>query len=282
MPINLDLHVHTNCSDGEKNPAEMIDILKNNCVDIFSIADHDTISGVKQLVERSQVNKMKLIPGIELTSLYAGMEIHILGYFFNKDDHLFGEFVKRRSDKRKRRLIKIVERLYRNGVDIDPDEFKEEYGESYMGRPQIAKMLLEKGYITTFSEAFSDDFVGRESDAYIPPNDSPVEESIEMIKLADGISFLAHPGVYYKNGGSKRGLEKKDLKTLKEMGLEGVEVFHPFHRKSEIQRYRSFCRELDLLISLGSDYHRGYYKPEFSLNPRSGLKDVQTWLRKRL
>jgi len=282
LPINLDLHVHTNCSDGDKDPAEMIDILKNNCVDIFSIADHDTINGIKQVAELSQLNRMKLIPGIELTSLYAGMEIHILGYFFNEEDREFGDFVKRRFDKRKNRLIRIVERLNRNGVDIKPNEFKEEYGESYMGRPQIAKMLLDKGYITTFSEAFSVDFVGRESDAYIPPDDSPVEESIEMIKSADGISFLAHPGAYYKNKGNKRGLDKKDLKTLKEMGLDGVEVFHPFHKKSEIQRYRSFTQEMDLLMSLGSDYHRGVYKPEFSLNPRSGLEDVQTWLKKRL
>jgi len=279
--VNLfpDLHLHTSYSDGEKTPEWLVKELKKNNVTHFSITDHDNIAPFEKIERAALENDMYTLPGIEISSMYKGLEVHILGYQFDWSSPLLKAFIKERIVLRKERALLIFEQLKKRGYGFDQTDIDRVVDAHYVGRPQIANLLFDYGYIANPSEAFSEEFIGDSSCEAITHRLKPAEEAIEVIKKAGGLVFLAHPGLYNGSGDHSEGMNKHDIHRFVAFGIDGLEAFHPKHTKSQIQRYLSFVKEKELLISMGSDYHRGEYQPNhYAFNHKKYLKDVLSWL----
>jgi hypothetical protein len=276
----LDLHLHTSFSDGEKSPKSLVKSLKANNVTHFSITDHDNMAPYEPIQRAALENDMHTLPGIEISSLYKGAEVHILGYQFDWRSPLLNAFIKERITLRKERALLIFEMLKKKGYEFDQRDIQRVINAHYVGRPQIADLLFDHGYVANPSEAFSEEFIGDSGDkAIITYKLKPVDEVITIIKQAGGLVFLAHPGLFNGNGANSEGMNKHDIQLFVELGIDGLEVFHPKQTKAQIQRYLSLSKEKNLLISMGSDYHRGPYKANhYALNHHKYLKDVLSWL----
>ncbi len=275
----LDLHLHTSYSDGEKSPELLVKSLKANNVTHFSITDHDNMAPYEQIQRAALENDMHTLPGIEISSLYNESEIHILGYQFDWRSPLLNAFIKERITLRKERALLIFEMLKKKGYEFDQRDIQRVINAHYVGRPHIADLLFGYGYVTNPQEAFSEEFIGDSDDKALTYKLKPADEVITIIKKAGGLVFLAHPGLFNGNGSCSEGMNKYDIHLLVEFGIDGLEVFHPNHNKPQIQRYLSLAKEKNLLISMGSDYHRGLYKANhYTLNHHKYLKDVLSCL----
>jgi len=275
----LDLHLHTRYSDGEKSPEALVKELKANNVTHFSITDHDNMAPFEKIKRAALENDMHTFPGIEISSMYKGFETHILGYQFNWNSPGLKAFIKERIVFRKERALLILEQLNKKGYHFDDRDIESLIKAHYVGRPQIATLLFDYGYISEIGEAFSEEFIGDYSSEAITHKLKPAEEIICIIKKAGGLVFLAHPGLFNGEKGNSDGMNKYDIHRFHDFGIDGLEVFHPNHTKSQIQRYLALSKEKNLLISMGSDHHRGVYKPnQFAYNHCKYIKDVLSWL----
>jgi predicted metal-dependent phosphoesterase TrpH len=201
---------------------------------------------------------MKIVPGLELSTEYNGHEVHFLGYFidvYNKDlIKVLDEIHKERVD----RVYTIIDRLKKLEINISESDIKVDSFVS-LGRPHIAKLLLDKGYVKSLREAFHL-YLAKGKPAYIERFKINYKEALKLIKNSGGISVLAHPGELYK------GIDiERLLRDLKIYGLCGVEVFHPSHGNKEINTFYNLSKKYKLVISGGSDYHGGNTKSEINI-----------------
>jgi len=251
--MKIDLHLHTNFSDGEKSVDELIRFISNKGIDIFSITDHDTIAPAELATAKAKEYNKIFIPGVEISTYYNGGEVHILDYLLDIRNELLLSFLNERFLRRIERMKETISILNRMGFDITFDDVVKTSPGPYIGRPNIAKALVEKGYISKLSEAFTDELIGNNGKAYVPPNDFSPIDAIEFVLRTGGIPVLAHPGIYVSNGEWK--LKEKDIKKFVEAGLKGIEVYHSKHSREDFEYYRQIAKKYDLLITIGSDYH---------------------------
>jgi len=251
--MKLDLHLHTNFSDGEKDVEELVKFISNKGIEIFAITDHDSIDSFEPAKIAADKYKRTLISGVEISTFYGGGEVHILDYFFDPRDELLLLFLKERFSRRVERMKEMISRLRKMGFNITYEDVVATSPGPYIGRPNIAKALLKKGYISKTADAFSKDLIGNNGKAYIPPDDCSPFQAIELILKTGGIPVLAHPGIYVSNGNWK--LKESDIKKFIDSGLRGIEVYHSKHSKEDFEYYGAIARKYDLIITLGSDYH---------------------------
>jgi predicted metal-dependent phosphoesterase TrpH len=274
----IDLHNHTTNSDGEKTPDELLCDLMSIGVTHFSITDHDFITPYDTFKRSSLKNNINYINGTELSAGYEDGELHVLGYAFDSENTALMAFTDERAVVRKERALLMIDKLKKRFF-FDDEAVDSVINSSYVGRPQIAMLLLKYGYIGDYREAFEDDLIGNGSDDFILHRLRPVEEVIQLLKASGGKVFIAHPGIFTTKIRRTKGLNKVDVKKFCSYGLDGVEIFHPSHSQSQIQKYLSLAEQNDLLISMGSDYHRGEYIPQkYALNPQRYVKDVISWI----
>ena len=240
----IDLHLHTTCSDGQDTPEEIVEAAFNAGYNTISITDHDTVKGVVRGLEAARDKTLEVIPGIELSSVDGMEDVHILGYYINHKDPLFLEQIAFFKEKRLERAEKIVRNLNRLGMDIQIDTvFRIAHG-APIGRPHIAEALLSEELINTYGEAFR--YIGSDGPAYVPKYEVKPSEAIAFIRQNGGISVLAHPGI----------LDRDELiGELKEYGLMGIEAIHPLHPPEKQVYYEKLARKYGLLITGGSDWH---------------------------
>ncbi|HPF17500.1 MAG TPA: PHP domain-containing protein [Thermotogota bacterium] len=275
----FDLHLHTTYSDGEQSPEGLLKILKANQVTHFALTDHDNMAPFDDIKRAALEAGMHVVPGIEISSVYKDVEVHILGYCFDWRFPLLRSFIEERLVLRKERALLIIERLQNKGYLFSAEDFEKLMNRRYVGRPQIAQLLFEYGYVSDPKEAFTEAFIGDTSCKAITYQLKTVEEALTIIKQAGGLAFLAHPGLFSSESNQADGMNKYDLMRFVEMGINGIEVFHPRHSKSQIQRYISFIANHQLLLSMGTDYHRGCYKPNtYAFNWSNYTKDVLSWI----
>ena len=244
--MKIDLHTHTTYSDGRNTPKELIDLAKNNNYDIFAITDHDSISGYLKVKDYATNLGINLIPGAEVSTLYNDKDIHILAYFFDIENQEFLEMLSFIQESRKNRAKKIIDKLNELGKNITLEEVTELSGKTdLIGRPHIARALVNKGYCYNIQEAFYK-YLGNDCPAYYPKLSLNPKEVIKIIKNAGGISVVAHP------------FQLEDefvLLELIEMGVQGIEVFYRLHTKDQIQFYGNIADKYNLIKTGGSDYH---------------------------
>ncbi len=246
-----DLHLHTTASDGTKTPAELIALAKGKGFSAIAITDHDTTVGLAEALAAKEEYKIEVITGIELSTLNGDREIHILGYYPDLHNTELQLMLEKMIDARKNRALYMVEKLNALGYDLALERVKEIAGSDFIGRPHIARALLEKGYIDDISEAFSEEFIGRGGKAYVERFKLTPAEGIATLLKAGALPVLAHPG-FLSQGPP---LLEDEIIPLVDSGLRGLEVFYSKHSPEQEDYYKKLAKEKDLLITGGSDCH---------------------------
>jgi predicted metal-dependent phosphoesterase TrpH len=232
-------------------PTELVRYAKSKGLQAIAITDHDTIEGLGEGLAEGRRTSFEVIPGIEISAEHSPGSMHLLGFFIDIHNPLLNERLAYLQKARAERNPKIVEKLNRLGIKVTYEEVLKASGGGQVGRPHVAQVLLEKGYVRSFQEAF-DRFLRKGAAAYVEKFRFTPRESIHFIKKASGIAVLAHPNTLNMDGYS--ALENLLLQLVKE-GLNGIEVYYPEHSALEVARYKTLAERLGLLITGGTDYH---------------------------
>ncbi len=249
-----DLHLHTTASDGTLTPRRVVEAAAEAGFSTIAITDHDTTAGLAEALTAGAALGIEVIPGIELSALDGELEVHILGYHIDPDNPALKQITAKISHARSNRAVGMVEKLNGLGVHITLKRVKELAGNEVIGRPHIARAMLERGYISDQKEAFTSEYIDRGGKAYVERYKLTVREAIRVIKEAGGIAVLAHPG--YLSDRKKR-LGTEDISRYKEWGLQGIEVYYSHHKDAQITEYHQIAERESLLITGGSDCHGG-------------------------
>jgi len=249
----IDLHTHSVASDGEHRPAEVASRAAAAGTRVWSLTDHDTVAGQAEGAEAARRLGLRFVPGIELSVYLGQREIHVLGHFVDPGHQALRRFEDLLAERRRVRMGEIVTRLAALGIAIREDDIVKWSGGKTIGRPHVARALVEAGAAATVKEAF-DRYLGEGRPAYVPRFRLEAEESIRFVQGAGGVATVAHPG--------NSGIERGDLQRLRQAGLGGLEVGHPDHHPSVRDKYRRLCQELDLVPTAGTDYHGEAVAPD--------------------
>ena len=243
--MTIDLHIHSTASDGSLSPKTIVKKAKKMNYDAISITDHDTINGLDEAIKTGNKINLEIIPGIEFNTKLEGHEVHILGYFINyKNEKLLNETRKIRNSRIKR-VKKIINRLNEIGFDITTNEVFSLSDGGSVGRSHIARILKEKGFVKSFSEAF-DKYLAVGKTAYFDRYRLNSIDAIKLIEKADGIPILAHPGL----------INNDDIvDKIVNIGIKGIEAYYYEHCSKETSKYIRYAKNNNLLITGGSDDH---------------------------
>ncbi|NEW05449.1 PHP domain-containing protein [Paenibacillus sp. SYP-B3998] len=248
--LEADLHTHTTASDGTQSPAANVQMAFEAGLGAIAITDHDTVSGIAEAVEAGLKLGIEVVPGVEISTVAGGQDIHVLGYFMQVEDPQFLARLASLRETRDRRNEMIIERLQQLGLSITLDEIFQEVANiktkgDTVGRPHIAAVLMKKGYVASISEAF-DKYLGNGAAAYANPPRIEPSTAIQWIQEAGGTAVLAHPGIYH---------DDKLVEEIIGQGLDGIEVYHSDHSPEEETKYLHLAQRFELLITAGSDFH---------------------------
>jgi predicted metal-dependent phosphoesterase TrpH len=249
--LKIDLHVHSTGSDGTNSPKELINMAINNKIQVFSITDHDTLDGIKEInyLENVLLNDLIFIPGIEISAEFP-TTLHLLGYGFDVENEKLNQALKILQEFREERNLKMIQKMQNLGFDITEKELLEEAGGELIGRPHFASLMVKKKYVKNAQEAF-EKYLKRGASVYIDKKRLPYTDAIELITQAGGIVVLAHPYQIQLEGSELEQL----VKQLKDVGLGGIEVYYPHHTKKMIDEYSKLAKKYDLIVTAGSDFH---------------------------
>jgi predicted metal-dependent phosphoesterase TrpH len=247
----IDLHTHTNCSDGTDSPRELVNKAIVQGLDVLGISDHDTTSGWKEATE-SLRGSLKLALGSEISCLTTdGISVHMLGLLFDPEYAEMQQVLEETRDGRLPRMRKMIEKMRAEGMDISMADVEQAMpAGATMGRPHLADALVAKKIVKSRDEAFVD-LLHNESRFYVSHAAPTPAEAIALIRRAGGVSVIAHPFA------SHRGqiLKAEDFSELVAAGLNGIEVDHRDQNPEERAMLRSIAKELDLVVTGSSDYH---------------------------
>ncbi|UIO40875.1 PHP domain-containing protein [Brevibacillus brevis] len=247
MELMADLHTHTKASDGTCEPAENVRLAKEAGLVALAITDHDTVAGIPEAMEAARALGVEIIPGVEVSSVGKGQDIHVLGYFVPYEDPAFEERLFRLRETRHERNQLLIARLQELGIDISLEKvYRRKQGtDKNIGRPHIAEELMELGVVSTIAEAF-DKYLGKGGAAYVNPPRITPQEAITLIKEAGGVAVLAHPGLYD---------DDELVQELIVFGLDGIEVNHPDNDEVQKMRYSKWAAQYGMVVTAGSDFH---------------------------
>jgi 3',5'-nucleoside bisphosphate phosphatase len=253
----VDLHVHTNKSDGTLSPKEVVQKAKAENIKYLSITDHDTIDGVETAQIEANKLQINFITGIEISSKYKGGTLHILGYGIDIKNPDLQQKLKFSQTARKQRNDKIIKKLISLEIPISKSSLlKATKSTSSLGRPHIAQQLKDLGIVKTIDEAFIK-FLGDKGKAFVTKEIFTPDETIAIIHQAGGKAVLAHPKTLNL---SKTDFDKY-LKELMEKGLDGIEVYSSAHSSAQVDFFLKKVKHYGLFPTAGSDFH-GSIKPE--------------------
>src|SRR5262245_12130858 len=265
LPMScIDLHLHTTHSDGSFSPSAVVALAKGAGVTALAITDHDITSGIPEAIAAGESSGIEVVPGVEISSYDGRSELHILGYFIEWEEPVFNRHLAGLCASRHRRNPLIVERLRAAGLEVTYEEVKALARTESVGRPHIAQLLMQKKYVTSAKEAF-DRYLAEGRPAYIARELPAPTEAISWIHGAKGIAVLAHP-TWVKE--SEEGL-RTCIASLKEAGLDGIEVHYSTHSKAQTAAFLELGTQLGLLITGGSDFH-GATKPDIDVGRGRG------------
>jgi predicted metal-dependent phosphoesterase TrpH len=252
----IDLHSHTNESDGSCSPAQLVAEALRAAVTTLGITDHDTFKGYDQAVPVAATAGLELVCGIELSTKLHGHSVHLLGYFLGEQSlDEFRGWVTGQQAARRDRNVRLVARLQELGFDITLAE-AESRGRGMTGRPHFAQIMVEKGYVSNLRQAF-DDYLDESAKGYVFRAEPQFAEGVQRIRAAGGIASLAHP---VRVKGDIPAL----MPELCDSGLNAIEAYHSDHTPDDTKLYLSLAGHYGLHITGGSDYH-GTVKPNVAL-----------------
>jgi len=241
-----DLHVHTRHSDGRYSPREVLDLAKKNSLDVISITDHDTLKGVPEAVKIGEESKIKVVPGIELSTTHEGESIHVLGYF--RDTSMitseFRNHLENIQVQRFRRAEEMVHRLDKMfSIKISLEKIMRETS-GIIARPHLARAIIEAGYNYEWDYIF-EHIIGKGSPAYVPSVKLSTEEGLDLLSSTGALKVLAHPVL----------IKKSNVELLLKMGFDGIESRYFSNSIEDTDKYLQMAKEHKKIITAGSDFH---------------------------
>lgn len=265
----IDLHVHSNASDGSLTPREVVYKAAEKGLAAFALTDHDTIQGIEEALSAAAELKetgifIEVIPGTELSAAYKSQDIHMLGLLIDYKDKTFCRALTEAQEEREKRNEKMVGNLAAAGIDITMAKLREDCSDAIITRAHFANYLTKGGYCKTYKDAFTK-YLGSNGSYYVPREYISPQKAIELIKMAGGVAILAHPLLY------KLPLEELDtlIGNLKEAGLDGIETFYSSNTGFDEGYVRKFANKYNLLMTGGSDFH-GAAKPLIDIGVGKG------------
>lgn len=280
----VDLHVHSDKSDGSFTPAQLVDMAFEKGLSAFALTDHDTTAGVKEAVAAGKEKGIEVVPGIEFSTGYlAGgsveKDIHIVGLFVDEDAPSFQRQIHEFVDARILRNQKMCERLREGGIDISYEKLLEAFPDSVITRGHYSRYLLQHGYVKSLPEAF-DRYLGDHTKYFVPREKITPAQAVQLILDVKGIPVLAHPTLYHLGDEGLTELVRK----LTNAGLVGIEAIYSTYSAAEERQMRQLAARFGLLPSGGSDFH-GKSKPGLEMGTGYGrlmvLEDVLNALKEK-
>jgi 3',5'-nucleoside bisphosphate phosphatase len=246
MP-KTDLHIHSTASDGHYSPAEIVRKAVSSGLTVIALTDHDTVDGLLPALETArEFPDLTVIPAVELSTDTSSGEVHVLGYFIDYTNQEFKDNLTRMRNSRAIRAEKIVVKLKELGCNIEMKQIKEIAGNGALGRAHIARALLEKGYISSFKEAFTK-YIGHDCPAYVGREKLTPAEAVQLVLKANGLPVLAHPFTSLN--------PEAVVKELKTVGLVGMEIYYAGYLPTETNLLLNIAQKYDLIPTGGTDYH---------------------------
>jgi len=255
----IDLHTHSNKSDGELTPSELMETAYKCGVRTIALTDHDTVLGNKEAENKCRELGMNFITGIEI-STDEFKDLHILGYGIDTENTELLEKCRKFAKSRIDRIDGIIEHLAMHNVFITKEDVMKHTGGGSVAKPHFAQAMLEKGYVSSTKQAFTEYLATPEFNALKRYKPS-FREAIELIHNARGLAVMAHPYQLKKYGSEIESL----ISELKKAGLDGIECYYSRHTPEMMMYYRSLAEKYNLYISIGSDYHGKTVKPDINL-----------------
>lgn len=271
-----DLHTHTTASDGDLTPTELVALAVESDLAALGITDHDTVGGISEAIEAVEAAGLPFAPGVEISADFAPGTMHILGYFVDHTHPHLLEALEEIRGGRHARNRKIIRKLNELGMAVAYEEWLAAAGEDSVGRPQLAGILVDRGYVSDTQEAF-DKYLAKGAPAYFDRTRLGPEESIKLILEAGGVPVLAHP---YQCGLDDDSLDVL-VRGLADQGLRGIEAYYSTHSDEQTGYYLSLAERYGLLVTGGSDFH-GYSKPNIKLGSGTGNLNIPLEIFSRL
>lgn len=241
----IDLHSHTTASDGTLTPRALVAAAAERGVAVLAVTDHDSTEGLAEAMDEGARRGVTIVPGLEINCDVEGAEIHVLGYFVDHEAEWFREFLREQRAERRARVTRICDRLAELGMPIDPAEVFAIVREGSAGRPHVAQVMVQHGYVKSVREAF-DRWLRTGGPAAVPRRRLTPVEAVRVIRRAHGVPVMAHPG-----------LADRDalIPELIREGLLGIEAYYPEHSAAQTEHYLALCRAHGLVATGGSDFH---------------------------
>ncbi|MBK5253191.1 MAG: PHP domain-containing protein [Peptostreptococcaceae bacterium] len=262
MDLKVDYHIHTSYSDGALTPTQIVKKFKEEEYDIIAVTDHDGVDGIREAKIAGEAIELKVIQGVELSSVTEkGVNIHILGYNMDVDNNEFIETLNELKEWRKDRNLVLVNKLDGLGYHVDIDEIYKAKGNHYIGKPDIARYLIDKGMINKMDEAFNTKtgIYSNEEIKNIKRKKIKSKKAINILKNAKGTPVLAHPMKIESIGekGSEEFFANLNslIRSLKVEGLKGLECYHPSANEEDSKKLVEMAEKYHLHITEGSDFH---------------------------
>lgn len=276
---SVNLHVHTNASDGLFPPDEVVKKAKQHNLKAIAVTDHDTVQGLTSAEKAGKEFNLEVIRGVEL-SLEVGDKAtcHLLGYFIPDNQGVLVDTLIKISKSRELRNQAIIDKLKENGIEMDYNQLKEKYspGNSNMGRMHIAQALVDKGFVKTYQQAF-DKYLKKGKCCYQERFRLTPENAVELIHQSGGLAVLAHPGEGYP---SEKKM-KEIFSLLLKAGLDGIEVYYPRHTYIQTLNYSKMAEDHHLLKTGGTDFHGFKGRDQWNLSPPLGYEVVERMKKRR-
>jgi predicted metal-dependent phosphoesterase TrpH len=267
--VRIDLHTHSNRSDGTDTPTELVEKAKAAGLDVVAITDHDSTAGWDEAQQAADRVGITLVHGIEISTMREGTSVHLLGYGFDPTDAALLAELQRILDGRDDRLPGLVRKLAEHGMPLTVDDVVAQSGSAAAsGRPHVADAMVVAGYVADRDEAFRD-WLYDNGPVYIERYGAPLVRAIELVRDAGGVTVLAHP--WARKG--RRVLAPDVIAELATHGLGGIEVDHVNHSDEVREELRAIAADLDLAATGSSDYHGTGKGPEFCLGARTTAPD---------
>ena len=244
--MRIDLHIHSTASDGSLSPAAVVNAARAGRLHVIAIADHDTVAAVLPAQEAG-AGSVHVVPAVELSTHHEGSELHMLGYFVDPGNPTLIDYGARASGARELRMRDMIERLDAEGVRVGYDDVLAAAGPKpeSIGRPHLARALVQRGYVSTVSDAF-DRYIGDHAPAFVPNRLISPAQAVQLIHEAGGIAVWAHP---------RPDLLEAQLPRFMEWGLDGIECYRPRVPHPDAERLAGIARRHRLVATGGSDWH---------------------------
>ena len=255
MP-RIDLHTHSNRSDGTFEPAEVVRLAAERALDVVALTDHDTTDGLAEAFTTGSVVGVEVVPGVEFSAEFDGQSVHVLCYWMDPQDAALQLELRRLREDRFRRGELMVDKLRDLGLPVGFDRVRAIAGDATIVRPHIAQAMVEAGVVATEKEAF-ERYIGDGGPAHVAKHALDPVDAVALIDGAGGVCALAHPGMW----GDQSSVPVELIERMAAAGMRGLEVDHPDHTPEVRERYRTLAGRLGLIATGGSDCHGTRYDP---------------------